>query len=146
MHPTMEIDLAWIDNSVGELLQYDFSPPSQWTQQRIRAEQAVIVALLEESDSVAGSTLPGWLCLARRLPEALRSALVAELLAGNQLTGIGSTGWPGAGSIVVNVRERFSAARHGPPPGVVWRELNDPHFGREELSQKVDSVESLIVT
>jgi hypothetical protein len=142
----MENDLAWTDNSDGDLLQYDFSPPSLWTQERVAAEQAAIAALLKESDPLAAASGPGWLRLAARLPGALRAALIAELLAGNRLTGIGSTGWPNDGSIVVNMRERFTAARQAPPPGVVWRESNDPHYAREELSQKVDSVESLIIT
>ncbi len=140
----METDSAWKDNSAGDLQQYDFSRPNHWTSERVAAEQAEIAALLERADSDAGAS--GWLQLARRLPGALRAALIAELRAGNQLAGIGSTGWPNDGSIVVNMRDRFSAARHAPPPGVVWRELNDPHYAREELSQKVDSVEFLILT
>ena len=142
----MKQDFAWKDNSDGDLLQYDFSPSSKWTGERVAAEQEAIAALLERADSDVGPAAPAWLRLAGRLPGPLRAALVAELRAGNQLTGIGSTGWPNAGSIVVNMRERFSAARQAPPPGVVWRELNDPHYCREELSQKVDSVEFLIIT
>ena len=142
----MKKDLAWKDNSNGDLLQYDFSPPSEWTRERVAAEQAEIAKVLEGSDADSASSAPAWLRLAIRLPDALRAALVTELRAGNQLAGIGSTGWPNEGSIVVNLRERFSAVRQAPPPGVVWRELNDPHYCREELSQKVDSVEFLIIT
>ena len=142
----MKNDLAWKDNSSGDLLQYDFSPPAQWTRERVAAAQAAIAELLAGSDSDASSSAPGWLRLAMCLPDALRAALVAELRAGNQFAGIGCSGWPNQGSIVVNLRERFSPARHAPPPGVVWRELNDPHYCREELSQKVDSVEFLIIT
>jgi len=142
----MAHDFAWKDNSNGDLLQYDFSWPIHWTSERVAAEQAAIAALLEGAEVEAGASVAGWLRLARRLPNSLQAALVVELGAGNQLAGIGSTGWPNDGSIVVNMRERFSAARQAPPPGVVWRELNDPHYAREELSQKVDLVESLIIT
>lgn len=142
----MENPLPWKDSSDGGLLQYDFAPPSQWTPERVAAEQAVIAARLEDPHFVAGSATPGWLRLARRLPAGLRIALVAELRAGNQLTGIASAGWPSEGSIVVNMRERFTTARQAPSPGVIWRELNDPHYAREELSQKVDEVEFLIIT
>ncbi|HEX9173962.1 MAG TPA: hypothetical protein VF861_15020 [Telluria sp.] len=138
--------MPWKDNSDGELLQYDFEPPSQWTPERVAAEQAEIAALLEQSHPAAGASAPGWLRLARRMPDELRTALIAELRAGNQLTGIASTGWPSEGSVVVNMRERFKAARRAPPPAVVWRQLDDPHYAREELSQKVDAIEFLIIT
>ena len=142
----MENELAWKDNSDGDLLQYDFSPPSGWSEERVAAEQAAIAAMLDGSHTVAGASTPGWLRLAARLPGALRAALVAELLAGNRIAGIGSMGWPDDGSVVVNMRRRFTVARQAPLPGVVWRESQDPHYAREELSQKVDSVESLIIT
>lgn len=142
----MENDLAWTDNSDGDLLQFDFAPPRHWPAERIAREQAAIAAMLQESDTVAGPAAPGWLRLARRLPEELRAALIGELIAGNRLAGIGSTGWPNDGSIVLNMRDRFTAARKAPPVGVIWRELNDPHYAREELSQKIDSVEFLIIT
>lgn len=80
------------------------------------------------------------------MPAPLRAALLAELRAGNQMAGIGSTGWPNEGGIVVNLRKRFSAACHAPPAGVAWREPNDPHYAREELSQKVGGVEFLIIS
>ncbi len=142
----MENDSAWKETRSGDLMQCDFARPPDWTSERVAAAQEEFAALIEKSDWDARVPAPGWLQLARRLPSALRAALVAELRAGNVLTGIGSSGWPNDGSIVVNMRERFSAARRAPSAGVVWRELNDPHYAREELSQKVDSVEFLIIT
>jgi hypothetical protein len=140
----MATDCCWKNNGNGDLLQYDFLPPSAWSSERIAAEQLAIAALVEGADSDGGAA--AWLTLARRLPPPLRSALIAELRSGNQLAGIASQGWPNDGSIVVNMRERFSVARHEPPLEVSWREPNDPHYAREELSQKVDSVEFLIIT
>ena len=137
----MTVASAWIDNSGGGNLQYDFYPPGDWTGERIAAEQAAIAALLERDEG--GPTAPGWRRLAARLPAALRQALVAELRAGNRLTGIGSTGWPAEGSIVVTMRERFTAARQA--PGVAWRQLDDPHYAREELCVKAGAVEFLAI-
>lgn len=142
----MEHDAAWIDNSEGELLQYDFFAPSHWTRERVAAEQAAIADLIDAANMPDLAPAPGWLQLARRLPGPLRAALLAELRAGNQLTGIGSAGWPGNGSIVANMRERFSAARRAPPWGVTWRAVEDAHYAREELRQQVDAVEFLIIT
>jgi hypothetical protein len=140
----MATDCCWKNQSHGDLLQYDFLPPGHWPSERVAAEQLAIAALLEGLDGDAQE--PAWLTLARRLPSPLRAALIAELRSGNQLAGIASQGWPNDGSIVVNMRERFAAARQAPPPGVAWRQPNDPHYAREELSQKVDAVEFLIIT
>lgn len=139
----MEKDPAWIDNCDGALLQYDFFAPGHWPRERVAAEQAAIAASIEARETASGA--PGWLQLARRLPTALKTALLAELRAGNALTGIGSTGWPDAGSIVVNLRDRLTVARQAPPPGVVWREPGDAHYAREELSQQVDGVAFLVL-
>lgn len=141
----MEHDSAWIDNSDGDLLQYDFFAPRHWSAERVGAEQAAIADLIEGVNGQDPAAAPGWLRLARRLPGPLRASLLAELRAGNQLTGIGSSGWPQDGSIVVNMRGRFSAARQAPPPGVTWRALEDAHYAREELRQQAGAVEFLIL-
>jgi hypothetical protein len=134
---------AWLDNGNGDLLRYDFYPPADWSDDRIAAEQLAIADAID--DAQAGASAPGWLRLARRLPAALRSALVAELRAGNRLAGIGSTDWPGEGSIVANLRAPLNVARRVLPAGVAWRRLDDPHHASEELSQKVGPVEFLII-
>jgi hypothetical protein len=134
---------AWIDHSSGAILQYDYRPPAGWPAGRVAAEQLAMAAMIEAADVDAPA--PGWLRLATRLPAGLRGALTAELRAGNRLAGIGSSGWPGEGSIVVNLAERFTAARRALPPGVRWRRLDDPRYVREELTQTVDTVEFLLV-
>ena len=139
----MASDCCWKDQGHGELLQYDFIAPGDWSRERVAAEQAAIAAALAEPDRDGAA--PAWLTLTRRLPGSLLAALIAELRSGNQLVGITSQGWPNDGSIVVTMRDRFSAARQVPSAGVTWRELNDPHYAREELSQKVDAVEFLII-
>lgn len=140
----MDKDSGWIDNSEDALLQYDFFAPRHWTRERAVAEQAAIAESIAAPAAEAGA--PGWLQLTRRLPAPLRAALVAELRAGNALTGIGSTGWPDVGSIVVNLRDRFTVAREAPPPGVVWRAGSDPHYAREELIQQAGAVTHLVIT
>lgn len=142
----MNKDQAWKNIGNGNFLQWDFAPHAHWTRERLALEQRAIIAVLEEPGiSATGQDLE-WLHLARRLPDALRSALIAELRNGNQIAGIGSSGWPNDGSVVVTLEERFSAARRAAPPGVVWRELNDPHYYREDVSQEVDGVAFLLIT
>ena len=141
MNPVRD-DPAWADNGGDGILQYDFFPPAGWSDARIAQEQAAITAALDAPDA---SDAPGWLALARRLPDALRSVLVAELRGGNRIAGIGSGGWPHAGSIVVTLRARFTVARQALPECVRWRAPEDPHYAREELSQQAGGVEFLIL-
>jgi hypothetical protein len=135
---------AWIDHSSGTVVQYDYRPPADWPAERVAADQQAMAALVEAARIDAAA--PGWLRLAARLPAGLRAALVAELRAGNRFAGIGASGWPGKGSVVVNLRERFTVARRTPPAGVTWREPADPHYAREELSQKSGMMEHLVIT
>jgi len=140
------VEPAWKDNSGGGLLQYDFAPPAAWNAARLGQEHASVLSALEGvSRGDEAVQAPGWLILARGLPAALREVLIAELRAGNALKGIGSSGWPGEGSIVVNVRDRFSVAKNACPPQVRWRAFSDPHYWREELSQTAGAVEYLII-
>jgi hypothetical protein len=100
-----------------------------------------MISFLEAADREANSDYPGWLRLARRLPEGLRAALIAELRTGNQLIGIASSGWPSKGGIVATTGERFTVTRKSPPEGVVWAGYNVmPHSWRGDLSQKVGDV------
>jgi hypothetical protein len=141
---SMQSDPAWIDNSGGGILQYDFLPPARWSEARIAQEQAAMAAAIDAQDLPA-APVPAWLALTRRLPADLRSALVAELRAGNRMAGIGSAGWPSEGSIVVTLHARFTVARQALPSGVCWRAPEDPHYTREELRQQVGAVEFLIL-
>lgn len=135
----------WKDRSCGNFRQFDFVVPAGWTNQRKRVEQVAIIKSLENLGESAAQDEPEWLQLATRLPKALRQVLVAELCAGNRIAGIGALGWPNEGSIVVTMQERFSIARHDSPQEVTWRMLSDPHYAREEVTQRVDSTAFLLI-
>ena len=120
----------------NDRLYNDCYPPVDWTDQQIAAEHDAIIALIEGPDN-ASALIPPWLGLVRQLPDGLRNALLDELKAGNGLCQVSLADWPTYGSIVVNMRNRFSAARYTPPPGVRWKDVNDIHYCIEELSQKV---------
>ena len=128
----------------AERLHNDCYPPVDWTDQQIAEKHAAIIALIEGANDRATPISP-WLGLVRQLPDGLRKALLDELKAGNGLCQVNLADWPNEGSIVVNMRNRFSVARHAPPPGVRWDDINDIHFWMEQLSQKVDFVEHLII-
>jgi hypothetical protein len=103
-----------------------------------------VLRSIENVENQEGET--GWQGLARQLPKELRTVLISELELGNTITGIGRSGWPSEESIVVNVSDRFHLASQRTSPHVHWRRLEDPHYCREELSQKFRGVEYLIVT
>lgn len=140
-------DTCWRGHSSGDCLQFDFVRPGPWKTKRTTNAQAAIRSAIEAIDHETNSEVPGWLRLARQLPEALRADLVAELRAGNPIVGIGTMGWPSKGSIVVTMGERFTAARRLPPAGVVWcAHNNEPHSWREDLSQQVGPVVFILMT
>jgi hypothetical protein len=97
-------------------------------------------------NSANGSNLPDWYALAKKLPKSLQKVLVSEIGFGNTVIGIGSSNWPNVGSIVVNIANRFNSVSRTISPDVHWRNLDDPHYCREEISQKDLGVEHLIIT
>jgi len=72
------------------------------------------------------------------MPPAFRSALHAELVAGNAIARIELSDLPAPESVIVYMQHRFTAARRNLPDGVVWRTLNDPHYWKQDLEQKVE--------
>lgn len=143
---TMIDSTYWRDRSSGDRLQFDFALPS-YKSKRTKVAQSAIISSLEAAHCEADTEVPGWLRLARQLPDGLRAALIAELRAGNPLLCIESMGWPSEGSIVATMGERFTVARRAPPAGVVWcGHDKEPHSWREDLSQKVGKVHFLLMT
>jgi hypothetical protein len=67
------------------------------------------------------------------LHPALRSLLDRELAAGNEVQETGR-GWPDKDSVFVRLRHPFRAAPVSPPAGVVFREINDPHWWLAEFA------------
>jgi hypothetical protein len=133
----------WKDKSVGDAQIFDCTPPDTWRPSRLAKERSAMIALLERG---APADEQGWLSLAWRLPDGLRSALIKELAAGNWIVSISDTGWPHSCSVVVTMGERFHATRQSPPQGVSWRAVNVPHYWREELSENSGGTEFLLIT
>lgn len=129
----------------GKHVSFRYSAPDGM-EKKISAEQAALVDRHCGDNVGENANPPGWLALVRCLPDGLRAALLLELHAGNYITEIATSDWPNEGSIVVTAANRFTAARRQPPPGVLWSQCNDPHYWREDLSQKAKTVEFLIIT
>ncbi len=70
-----------------------------------------------------------------RLCPELAELLAAELKAGNQIFETGS-GWPRPESVLVSLTKHF-LVKHSPlPAGVVFREINDPHWWKAEYEHE----------
>src|SRR5262245_22493946 len=68
--------------------------------------------------------------LAQLCPE-LREIMELEIEAGNEVVET-HAGWPNAASIFVSLRRPFLVKPHTLPSGVVFREVNDPHWWKAE--------------
>ena len=72
--------------------------------------------------------------LARLHPD-LRVLLDAELAAGNEVEETGG-GWPDPDSVFVRLRDSFRAKPASLPDGVVYTELNDPHWWKADYTTR----------
>ena len=133
----------WENKSVGTSQIFDCKSPDKCCPSQLAKERSALIALLEQRGATDEQ---GWLNLAWRLPDGLRSALIKELEAGNWIASISDTGWPHQGSVVVTMCKRFDATRRAPPHGVSWRSVNVPHYWREELSENSGGTEFLLIT
>lgn len=142
----MPSERAWRAVVSDGLVHYDYVVPANWDAGRSAFERAQMIAALRSIDDAAGlQPGTGWLALAARLPCALRRLMLLELAAGNPLRAIGGSDWPTPGSVVVNFGQRFSNASQANGEGVCWRKLDDPHYCLEEISQRVDGIEYLLI-
>lgn len=67
----------------------------------------------------------------QQLCPELRQMLDAELAAGNEIVETHS-GWPRQSSIFVSLKRPFSVPWPNLPPGIVHRDVNDPHWWKAE--------------
>ncbi len=139
---------GWIDNSGDGGMQFDYFPQAGWADPGVAATMQQMAGLIADAVDARldAAGAPGWLQLILKMPDRLRGVLVAELRAGNFLSGVGSIDWPDHGSIVVNMRDRFTVARRAPPEGVMWRASDAPHFAREEVMQRQGAIAHLLIT
>ncbi|WP_431286631.1 hypothetical protein [Roseateles chitinivorans] len=86
-----------------------------------------------------------WISLTYRLPADLRQVLLDELDRGNLMIGIGQTGWPTSRGIVATMRDRFHEGRTW-PQSVSWSVLDDPRQWREDVVQRVDDQDFMLMT
>ena len=66
-----------------------------------------------------------------QLCQPLRALLDAELAAGNRVVET-STGWPKPASVFVMLEKPFKARPPALPGGVIYNDVNDPHWWKAD--------------
>lgn len=107
----------------------------QVTGERVHGEPQWPAAVPLVRHAIAAVPWRAW-CAAPALAvlhPALQALLAAELAAGNEVVETGQ-GWPDPDSVFVRLRRAFGALPQPLPEGVSYRELNDPHWWKAELT------------
>jgi len=81
--------------------------------------------------------------LLKKLPEKLKICLFNEISLGNSLIALHYLNWPEQGSVVALLSKNFRMKEFD--KDLHFRELNDPHYCKEELSYVEGSVTHLII-
>jgi hypothetical protein len=135
----------WVNSGTRELPSYNFRFSENWTADQKRKEINKMFRSINELRRNVKSILPGWLRLVGSLPDELYDLLVSELQEGNQLLNICSVNWPNIGSVVGTLKYSIHKNNKKSRSHLVWRELNDPHYCNEEMSQNFNGIEYLII-
>ena len=113
---------------------------------RLPGTEPAIAALEDAAVSVAVPTHNAQaIAMLRAMPDGLRTCLLAELRRGNRLLAVDQPDWPQPGSIFVSLADVFHPSTRSLSPEVHWRDVNDPRWWREELTQVDAGVEHMVV-
>lgn len=134
----------WVNHGSNELPSYDFLFPKEISFDELSNYQSSEIKLLETNKERMISS-NRWLDLISQLPYKLYLVLVSEINHGNIIKNIGQINWPNKGSIVIQMIKSFQIENRIKFDNVNWQYLNDPHYCQEELSQKMDDAEHLII-
>lgn len=119
--------------------------PPQWPEGAEAAQPRLALALTDPQAFAPDRKEQAVVDILQHMPGALRAALLAELGHGNRMVSIDRPDWPASGSVFVCMLGLFHPSTRHLDPRVVWKDVNDPHFWRQELSQSCDGVEHLII-
>lgn len=143
----MKKKYGWINNGTDATPHYDFIEPKEWPNEKLKDERVRVFSDLEDLENKKlGKDVKGWLFLAYRLPHDLRNVLISEIQHGNQLVSLSAENWPTPGSVVARVKFPFHEKNKNFSTGLVWRELKDPHYCHEEISQVVNGTEFILIS
>jgi hypothetical protein len=136
---------AWVNNGTEFEPHYNFTIPSDWSKDKIDMELKEILHCVESNGACDIGCRYEWMDLLRELPQSLLEVLCGELREGNVIISIASENWPNSGSIVVTLRSIFRN-NSNLPASVNFREVNDPHYCKQEICQRRNDIEYLLIS
>ena len=106
--------------------------------------QQRIVASIKNSDAFFPTASEiRWLILLKKLPKKIKNCLLNEISFGNSLIALHSSDWPDEGSVVAMLSNKFRTKEFD--KDLHFRELNDEHYCKEEISYVEHNVTHLII-
>lgn len=127
----------WKNNGTKENPIYDFTYPTSWEEEEIFEENKKNIEKIKNKNIE-------WAKQLEHMPNNIMTALINEMENGNVLKSISKNNWPNNGSIVVSFRDKFHE-ENKKLKGIQWRELNDPHYCKEEIAEIFNKIEYLLI-
>ena len=131
----------WKNNGTNENPTYDFIYPKYWGENKIFEENK------KNLDKIKNRNIENkyeWIEQLKYIPENLMKIMINEMERGNILKSISNNNWPNNGSIVVSFKDKFHN-ENKKIKGTQWREINDPHYCKEEIAEFFNEVEYLLI-
>lgn len=135
----MKNEKYWKNNGTKENPTYDFTYPTSWNKKEILEENKKNIEKIKNNEKKCE-----WAELINRMPKNITSILINEMETGNIIKNISKSNWPNDGSIVIVLRDKFHE-RNRKIKGTQWRELNDPHYCKEEIAEVSNRIEYLLI-
>lgn len=109
----------------------------------IEVQQRIVASIKNSDTFFPKASEIRWLNLLKKLPRKLKICLLDEIFFENTLIALYSSDWPDEGSVVALLSNKFRTKEFD--KDLHFRELNDAHFCKEEISYVEDNVTHLII-
>ena len=109
----------------------------------IEVQQRIVASIKNSDTFFPKASEIRWLNLLKKLPRKLKICLLDEISFENTLIALYSSDWPDEGSVVALLSNKFRTKEFD--KDLHFRELNDAHYCKEEISYVEDNVTHLII-
>ncbi|WP_426054572.1 hypothetical protein [Janthinobacterium sp. PSPC2-1] len=109
----------------------------------IEVQQRIVASIKNSDTFFPKASEIHWLNLLKKLPRKLKICLLDEISFENTLIALYSSDWPDEGSVVALLSNKFRTKEFD--KDLHFRELNDAHYCKEEISYVEDNVTHLII-
>lgn len=109
----------------------------------IEVQQRIVASIKNSDIFFPKASEIRWLNLLKKLPRKLKICLLDEISFENTLIALYSSDWPDEGSVVALLSNKFKTKEFD--KDLHFRELNDAHYCKEEISYVEDNVTHLMI-